>query len=384
MRLWWIVAAGLVVIGLGVAGYAILGPGFAAKAQVQYLSATASVADVKAQVVATGTLQPARTFSLAFGGPATVTPASASGTGNGSSATAASSGSSSQSWIASSVKVVVGQHVAAGDVLATASTIGINRQIAVAAAQVADDKTRVSNGGTTLQVANANLALFNAETTLNDLVAERDRASLIASEAGVVTAVNVSAGAVAPNGPAIVMASDAMVATALVTETDVSSIKASQVATVTITALGTDMSGTVSSVSATGSSSSGVVGFGVVAGLDSVPAGVLSGMSVQVTVVTAQALGVLSVPSVALGGTLGSYTVSVLAADGTISSRAVGTGLVTTDLAEITTGLAAGDKVVTGTASTQLTTTTNGGGFRGPGGGLGGGGLGGGFGGGGN
>ena len=54
MRLWWIAAAGLVVIGLGVAGYAILGPGFAAKAQVQYLSATASVADVKAQVVATG------------------------------------------------------------------------------------------------------------------------------------------------------------------------------------------------------------------------------------------------------------------------------------------------------------------------------------------
>ena len=164
-----------------------------------------------------------------------------------------------------------------------------------------------------------------------------------------------------------------MVATALVTETDVSSIKASQVATITLTALGTDVSGTVSSVSATGSSSSGVVGFGVVAGLDSVPAGVLSGMSVQVTVVTAQAPGVLSIPSTALGGTLGSYTVSVLADDGTISTRTVGTRPVTTDLAEITSGLVAGDKVVTGTASTQLTTTDGGGGFRGPGGGFGGG-----------
>jgi macrolide-specific efflux system membrane fusion protein len=379
MRVWWIATAGLVVIGLGVAGYAILGPGFAAKAPVQYLTATASVADVKAQVVATGTLEPARTFSLAFGSPATVTPAAAPGASNGTSASAASSGSSSQSWTASSVTAVVGQQVTAGEVLATASTTAINAQIAVAAAQVNDARTKVSNGGTTLQVANAKLALLNAETNLANLKAERDHASLVAPEAGTVTAVNIAAGAVAPSGSAITIASNAMVATALVTETDVSSIKPAQVATVTITALGTDVSGTVGTVSTTGSSSSGVVGFGVVVAIDSVPAGVLPGMSVQVTVVTAQAPGVLSIPSVALGGTLGSYTVSVLAADGTVSSRSVGTGLVTTDLAEITTGLAAGDKVVTGTASTQLTTTNGGGGFRGPGGGFGGG-----FGGGGN
>jgi multidrug efflux pump subunit AcrA (membrane-fusion protein) len=378
MRVWWIATAGLVVIGLGVAGYAILGPGFAAKAQVQYLSATASVADVKAQVVATGTLQPARTFSLAFGSAAVVTPASTSGAANGSNA-AASSPSSSTTWTVSTVKAGVGQRVQAGDILATASTTAINAQIVVAAAQVTDARTKVSNGGTTLQVANARLALINAETNLANLKAERDHASLVAPEAGVVTVVNISEGAVASSGSGIVIASDAMVATGLVTETDVSSIKASQVATVTITALGTDVSGTVSSVSTTGSSSSGVVGFGVLVAIDSVPAGVLPGMSVQVSVVTAQALGVLSIPSVALGGTVGSYTVSVLASNGTISTMSVGTGLVTTDLAQITNGLAAGDKVVTGTASTQLTTTTGGGGFRG----LGGGGFGGGFGGGG-
>jgi macrolide-specific efflux system membrane fusion protein len=332
---------------------------------------------VKAQVVATGTLEPARTFSLAFGSAATVTPASA-GTGTGSASSAASAAGSSGSWTASSVNAVVGQQVKAGEALATASTIAINRQIAVAAAQVTDAQTKVSNGGTTLQVANANLALFNAETNLNTLVAERAHATLVAPEAGVVTAVNISAGVAAPSGPAIVIASDAMVASALVTETDVSSIKAAQVATVTITALGTDVSGTVSSVSISGSSSSGVVGFGVLVAVDSLPTGVLPGMSVQVTVVTARALGVLSIPSVALGGTLGSYTVSVLASDGTVSTRSVGTGLVTTDLAEITTGLAAGDRVVTGTASNQLTTTTGGGGFRGLGGGFGGGGFGGG------
>ena len=378
MRVWWIATAGLVVIGLGVAGYAVLGPGFAAKQPIQYLTATASVADVTAQVVATGTLEPARTFSLAFGTAAVVTPASASSASNGNDA-ATGSTSSSTTWTVSSLKAVAGQHVTTGDILATASTTAINAQIAVAAAQVTDAKTKVSNGGTTLQVANARLALLNAETNLANLKAERDQASLVAPEAGVVTAMNLSEGAVAPSGSAIVIASDAMVATGLVTETDVASIKASQVATVTITALGTDVSGTVSSVSTTGSSSSGVVGFGVLVAIDSVPAGVLPGMSVQVSVVTAQAPGVLSIPSIALGGTVGSYTVSVLASDGTASTRSVGTGLVTTDLAQVTNGLAAGDKVVTGTASTQLTNTTGGGGIRGlGGGGFGGGGFGGG------
>jgi multidrug efflux pump subunit AcrA (membrane-fusion protein) len=380
MRVWWIATAGVVVIGLGVAGYAILGPGFAAKQQIQYLSATASVADVTAQVVATGTLQPARTISLAFGSPPVVTPAPAPSAANGSSSAAASAVGSSTSWTVSSVKAVVGQRVRAGEVLAGASTTTINAQISVAAAKVTDASTTLSYGGTTLQVANAWLALLNAETSLANLKAERGYANLIAPEAGVVTAVNISAGAVAPSGSAIVIASDAMVATALVTESDVSSIKASQVATVTITALGTDVSGKVSSVSTSGSSSSGVVGFGMVVGIDSVPAAVLPGMSVQVTVATAQAAGVLSIPSVALGGTVGAYTVSVLAADGTISTRSVGTGLVTTNLAQITNGLATGDKVVTGTASTQLTTAGGGGGgFRGlNGGGFGGGGFGGG------
>jgi multidrug efflux pump subunit AcrA (membrane-fusion protein) len=378
MRVWWIVTAGLVVLGVGVAWYAILGPGFAAKAQVQYLSATASVADVTAQVVATGTLEPARTFSLAFGSAPAVTPASAASDSNGSNA-AATGTSSATTWTTSSVKAVVGQHVKAGDILATASTTAINAQIAVAAAQVSDARTKVSYGGTTLQVANAKLALLNAETNLANLKAERGHANLVAPEAGVVTTMNVSKGAVAPGGPAIVIASDAMVATGLVTETDVASIRASQVATVTITALATDVSGTVSSVSTTGTSSSGVVGFGVLVAIDSAPAGMLPGMSVQISVVTAKALGVLSIPSIALGGTVGSYIVSVLGSDGTIATRSVGTGLVTSDLAQVTSGLAAGDKVVTGTASTQLSTTNGGAGFRG----LGGGGLGGGFGGGG-
>jgi multidrug efflux pump subunit AcrA (membrane-fusion protein) len=364
MRLWWFAAAGLVVVGLVVAGFALVGPGFAAKQTVQYLSATASVADVKAQVVATGTLQPAHALSLAFGSPVTVTPASAASSAVASSPSSASSAASSVRWTVSSVSVAVGQHVKAGAALASAGTAGIDAQIAVAVAQVSDAEVKVSYGGTALAVANANLALLNATTLLADLQAERAHASLVAPEAGMVTAVNITKGLDAPSGPAIVIASDAMVATAVVTETDVASIKAEQPATVSITALRSDVTGTVSSVSLTGSASSGVVGFGVVVAIGATPTEVRPGMSVQVTVVTAQALGVLSIPSVALNGSLGSYTISVLASDGTTQSRSVGTGLVTTDLAEITSGLTAGERVVTGTASSQLT-TTNTGGFRG-------------------
>jgi macrolide-specific efflux system membrane fusion protein len=56
---------------------------------------------------------------------------------------------------------------------------------------------------------------------------------------------------------------------------------------------------------------------------------------------------VLSIPSRVLSGTAGAYTVRVVADDGTVSTRSVEVGLVTASLAEIRSGLQAGDRVVT-------------------------------------
>jgi hypothetical protein len=65
------------------------------------------------------------------------------------------------------------------------------------------------------------------------------------------------------------------------------------------------------------------------------------------------------VPATALeGSSTAGYTVQVLNSDGSVATQAVQVGLVTTSMAQITSGLSAGDTVVTGTVSNKNTTTT--------------------------
>jgi hypothetical protein len=100
-------------------------------------------------------------------------------------------------------------------------------------------------------------------------------------------------------------------------------------------------------------------------------------MSASVSITTAEADNVLAVPAIALVGASGSYSVRVMAADGTISTVPVTVGLITTQYAAITAGLNAGDAVITGTSSPRTSTastTTNAGSLTGGFGGFGGGG----------
>jgi multidrug efflux pump subunit AcrA (membrane-fusion protein) len=97
-------------------------------------------------------------------------------------------------------------------------------------------------------------------------------------------------------------------------------------------------------------------------------------MTADITITTASANGVLAVPAAAIRGTIGNYSVLVLSATGTPEARPVTVGLMTSALVEIQSGLTAGETVITGTSSTQRTTTgagTGGGGFVVPGGGAG-------------
>jgi hypothetical protein len=50
--------------------------------------------------------------------------------------------------------------------------------------------------------------------------------------------------------------------------------------------------------------------------------------------------------------------VQVLTSDGTVETRTVEVGLMTDSMAEITNGVAAGESVVTGSSSDQVTTDT--------------------------
>ncbi|HTC86192.1 MAG TPA: HlyD family efflux transporter periplasmic adaptor subunit, partial [Candidatus Acidoferrum sp.] len=165
------------------------------------------------------------------------------------------------------------------------------------------------------------------------------------------------------------LASANLQVTADFTETDLPSLKLNQAALVTVKAVSSvALDGTVTSIAPQAASTSGgVVSYAVTISLANPPATIRMGMSAQVSVTLAQADNVLAVPTTALAGTEGSYTVQVIGADGAPQTVSVQVGLVTNSLAEITSGLTAGQRVVTGTAATRTGATTTGGGVGLPG-----------------
>ncbi len=278
------------------------------------------------------------------------------------------------------VTVKVGDTVAEGDALATADTAdleidlaratadvraaNINVQIAKEAledAQDADDADAERQAQLALYGAqNQHSQAFEARRTIQQQIAA---ASLQAPIAGVVTEVNIQAGFDAPAGAAIVIASTTYQVTTDVVESDLAGIELGQTASVSIDALGTEAEGMVTAISpVAGDGSSGVVAFPITVTLKAAPADARSGMSADVTITIASATGVLTVPSSALQGADGDYAVMTLGADGTPQRQPVDVGLLTSTTAEITSGLAEGTAVVTGTASDLIGTANQGGG----------------------
>jgi hypothetical protein len=190
---------------------------------------------------------------------------------------------------------------------------------------------------------------------------------------GVVSEVNVEPGLAAPASSAIVVDSATLEIVADVVESDVDSLAVGQPAVVSIDALGLDVEGTVTSVApTTDASTSSVVTFPVTVTLADPPASVRSGMSSDVEITIAEAADVVAVPAAALSGSNGNYTVQVATANGGVEPRTVTVGLVTESLAEIQSGVAAGEEVIVGTASDRASTGDAdeagfGGGFGGPG-----------------
>ena len=337
------------------------------------LTAAASVTDVTDEIAATGTVQAASQYALAFGSAPVITDGGATSDSGASDP----AGTTSVDWPVKEVKVSAGDHVTAGQVLATADTVDLESQIAdarraasSAELQLKQAKSDHADASGTAARRQTQIALYNAQSAaakakadLAALVALRSHATIRAPADGTVTDVAISAGADAPDGAAITMLSGALRVSTTVVESDIASIKLDQEATLTVAALDATLRGRVVTIDPVGSASgsTGVVSFTVVIELDSPPAGLRPGMSADVSIVAASATNVLAIPSRALSGSAGSYTVRVVAADGTVSVRNVEVGLVTSSLAEIKSGLQAGEMVVTGTSSTQNSTTTVGG-----------------------
>jgi membrane fusion protein, macrolide-specific efflux system len=387
-----VVAGGAIAVSLGV-----LKPSTTTAST--FLTAAVSTQDVTDEVTATGSVAATWTYALSFGSDPSATAASAasSSSSNSSSSNSSSSNASSAasgvSWPVTAVSVKVGDRVTKGQVLAKAATADLEAQIAdanraavSASIQEAQASDALAAASGTDPIRQAKVNLYNAETQkakaysdLANLKALRTRATLTAPADGVITAVNITSGTDAPSGTAIAMQSAALEVTTQVVESDVTKISTSQPATITIAAINATLNGTVASIAPSGSASgsNSVVDYAVEIALDAPPQTLKPGMSADVSIVTASASQVLAIPSRALSGTVGSYTVRVVDADGTVETRAVTVGLVTSSLAEIQSGLQAGERVVTGTSSSQQSATQNGGGLFG-GGRLGGGGNGGG------
>lgn len=218
-------------------------------------------------------------------------------------------------------------------------------------------------------IASDKASLLQAQQTVDDAQKQVDGSAITAPEDGTIVAVNVVPGTTAPSGDAIQLMTTNLQVTADFSELDIPSLAPGQKATVTISATTDEVTGTVTTIEPVASSSgtSSVVSYSVTVALDSAPAKSLPGMSAQVAIVIAEADNVVAVPTIALVGGNGSYSVRILNADGSVTTRPVQVGLVTSSLAEIQSGVSAGEAVVTGTASSLNSTTTNGG-LGGPGG----------------
>ena len=210
--------------------------------------------------------------------------------------------------------------------------------------------------------------MASAQSAVNAALAAVSAATITAPEDGLIVAVNILPGVNAPSGYAIQISVAPMVATASFAESDISNIKVGQAATVTVTAAKVSVAAIVTQIVPTASAAGGtssVVTYAVTVTLTSPPETVLAGMSSTVTVVTASVDNAVRVPATALqGSSAAGYTVLIVNADGSTTSTSVQVGLVTTSMAQITSGLKSGDVVVTGSTATKNSTTTTTGGVN--------------------
>ena len=363
----------VVLVAIGIAALAVTfgGLGAAAATTTRYLSTRATVGDVTDEVAATGSLASAETYGFVFGADPYL------------SNDQATAPQSDRTWSVTDVKVKPGDRVKKGDVLATASIADAQQDLASATADLRTANINLTiakerladarDAGDTDTIRQALIGYYAAVNQRSKATQARTAiqrqikaATLRAPIDGEVTAVNVVKGFDAPTGAAILVASTALTVTTDVVESDLANVKVGQAATVTISAINADLQGTVTAISPTAADSqSGVVSYPVTISVTNPPETARAGMSADVTITTASASGVLTVPSSALEGSAGDYSVLVLNADGTTRHVPVDVGLVTNTMAEIKSGLAEGTAVVTGTTADLVGTSSSTGRFGG-------------------
>ena len=142
-------------------------------------------------------------------------------------------------------------------------------------------------------------------------------------------------------------------------EDDITQIHKGQQATITLDAFPNQtFVGEVASVDSIGTSTSGVVNYSVYINLTEPPTTIQSGMTATAVIQTNRKDDTLYVPTAAVHTTDGASTVTVLK-NGKPTSVDVTTGISSDTDTEITSGLSEGETVVTGTVSTRTTSAAS-------------------------
>ena len=254
MKLKILAIVALAVVGIGAIVVAAGGLPTTSASTTQYLTGAATTGNVTNDVAATGTVAPSASYGTSFGAPAHL----AGATTNAGSTT----------WTVTDLKVTVGDTVKAGQVLATADTADLKRQLADA--KTAVDTARIglraakaslsdaNDADVTAQIRQAKIGVNNAETQLSssiktrdDLPAQINLATLKAPIAGIVTTVNIVEGPRGAVGDAIVIDAATFDVTADVVESDLASMAVGQTATVAIAAVDAQVTGKVTAIAPT-------------------------------------------------------------------------------------------------------------------------------------
>lgn len=409
-RRWWLVALLVVVVAAAAVTAGLLLLNRNKSATVHYLTSTAAKGTIAETVQADFTLGSAHDATTVSTGTSSSSSASSSSSsssaGSSSGSTTSSSGSTvstSASGVVTNIALAAGatphtlQHlltVSGTPVYAFVSSTPLYENLSVSLSS-GTDTTNVEALQRALKARGYYGGSIDGDFGSSTQTAVEDwQAAQGLSETGqiditqfvwvprgaVVESWNVALGSNVSSGTALATIDFPrdLIAQALVTQADISSLEVGQKAALTIdgatndpfTATITSIASQPASSSSAGGSSS-IVEYAVVLAPHGLPSLAKSGMTGSLTVTIASRSNVLLVPTAAVSGSSSATFVRVMM-NGSPTYRQVTTGMATSSLTQITSGLTAGEVVVTGQYTNGATSGTgsNGGfGFPGFGGG---------------
>ena len=396
---WIILIVVVVVIVVAVVGLGASRSGRGgSSAASSTLTSKVARGDVTSDVTASGQIVDQYTYSVSAGSPAVLT--AQDGVASGSSIPSASTTSTSTStgtgssssgaggstdFTTTELDVAAGGTVTAGQVLAKASSSASDAtslQAALTSATASlnsaynalssdqssyDSLTSTSSTSTPalndaqkqISADNAAIAQAQAAQASAQTALDAGSVSVTSPAAGQVLSVGTAVGASA--SPVATIGAGATELSIMVSEYDVPKVQLKQAVDVTLGNSSTTFAGTVSRISSVSTDASGVQQYQVVVSSTALPATARVGMTVTASITIATHTDVLHVPASAVTTTAGKSTVTVVSASGSDDVKTVTLGLIGVDSVEITSGLKAGEKVVTGASGTVPATTSGGG-----------------------